>query len=29
MLIVHVDVHVRPDDVEAFLIETRRNASLS
>ena len=29
MLIVHVHVHVRPDDVEAFLLETRRNASLS
>jgi len=29
MLVIHVDVRVRPDDVEAFLIETRRNASLS
>ena len=29
MLVIHVDVRVRPEDVEAFLIETRRNASLS
>ena len=29
MLVVHVDVRVNPDDVRAFLIETRRNASLS
>jgi (4S)-4-hydroxy-5-phosphonooxypentane-2,3-dione isomerase len=26
MLVVHVHVHVRPDQVGAFLIETRKNA---
>jgi (4S)-4-hydroxy-5-phosphonooxypentane-2,3-dione isomerase len=29
MLVVHVHVHVKPDDVEAFLAETRRNAAAS
>jgi autoinducer 2-degrading protein len=29
MLVVHVHVHVRPDDVETFLAETRRNAAAS
>jgi (4S)-4-hydroxy-5-phosphonooxypentane-2,3-dione isomerase len=29
MLVVHVHVHVRPDDVETFLVETRRNAGAS
>ena len=29
MLVVHVHVHVRPDDVERFLAETRRNAAAS
>ena len=27
MLVVHVHVHVKPDDLEAFLAETRRNAT--
>jgi (4S)-4-hydroxy-5-phosphonooxypentane-2,3-dione isomerase len=29
MLVVHVHVHVRPEDLEAFLAETRRNAAAS
>ena len=29
MLVVHVHVQVKPDDVEAFLAETRRNAAAS
>ncbi|MGZ4612470.1 MAG: antibiotic biosynthesis monooxygenase [Kineosporiaceae bacterium] len=29
MLVVHVHVHVKPEDVEAFLVETRRNAAAS
>ncbi len=29
MLVVHVHVHVTPDDVEAFLAESRRNAEAS
>lgn len=29
MLVVHVHVHVRPVDLEAFLAETRRNADAS
>src|SRR5919206_4386681 len=29
MLVVHVHVHVKPDDLEAFLAETRRNAAAS
>jgi autoinducer 2-degrading protein len=29
MLVVHVHVHVAPDDVEAFLAESRRNAEAS
>ena len=29
MLVIHVHVHVKPDDVKAFLVESRRNASLS
>jgi autoinducer 2-degrading protein len=29
MLVVHVHVHVTPDDVEAFLAETTRNAESS
>jgi autoinducer 2-degrading protein len=29
MLVVHVHVHVRPEDVEAFLAETGRNAAAS
>jgi (4S)-4-hydroxy-5-phosphonooxypentane-2,3-dione isomerase len=29
MLVVHVHVHVKPQDVEAFLTETRRNAAAS
>ena len=29
MLIVHVHVHVRPEDVDAFLAETLRNAAAS
>ena len=27
MLVVHVHVRVKPDDLEAFLAETRRNAA--
>ena len=29
MLVVHVHVRVEPDDLEAFLAETRRNAAAS
>ena len=29
MLVVHVHVRVRPEDVEAFLAESRRNAAAS
>ena len=29
MLVVHVHVRVKPDDLEAFLAETRRNAAAS
>jgi autoinducer 2-degrading protein len=29
MLVVHVHVHVAPDDVEEFLAESRRNAAAS
>jgi (4S)-4-hydroxy-5-phosphonooxypentane-2,3-dione isomerase len=29
MLVVHVHVRVRPEDLEAFLAETRRNAAAS
>jgi (4S)-4-hydroxy-5-phosphonooxypentane-2,3-dione isomerase len=29
MLVVHVSVRVRPEDLEAFLEETRRNAAAS
>jgi autoinducer 2-degrading protein len=29
MLVFHVHVHVRPDDVDAFLAHTRRNAAAS
>jgi autoinducer 2-degrading protein len=29
MLVVHVHVRVRPDDLEGFLAETRRNAAAS
>jgi quinol monooxygenase YgiN len=29
MLVVHVHVRIDPDDVEAFLAETRRNAAAS
>ena len=29
MLVVHVHVRVRPEDLEAFLEETRHNASAS
>ena len=29
MLVIHVHVQVKPDDVEAFLAETRRNAASS
>ena len=29
MLVVHVHVRVKPDDVEAFLAESRRNAATS
>ena len=29
MLVVHVQVHVTPDDLEAFLVETRRNSEAS
>jgi (4S)-4-hydroxy-5-phosphonooxypentane-2,3-dione isomerase len=29
MLVVHVHVQVKPDDLEAFLAETRRNAAAS
>jgi (4S)-4-hydroxy-5-phosphonooxypentane-2,3-dione isomerase len=29
MLVVHVHVQVKPDDVDAFLAETRRNAVAS
>jgi autoinducer 2-degrading protein len=29
MLVVHVHVHVAPQDVESFLTETRRNAQAS
>ena len=29
MLVVHVHVRVRPDDLEEFLAETRRNAAAS
>src|SRR5690349_17988681 len=29
MLVVHVHVRVNPDDVEAFLAESRRNAAAS
>jgi autoinducer 2-degrading protein len=29
MLVVHVHVHVKPDDVEEFLVESRRNAAAS
>jgi (4S)-4-hydroxy-5-phosphonooxypentane-2,3-dione isomerase len=29
MLVVHVHVRVRPEQVEAFLVETRRNAAAS
>ena len=29
MLVVHVHVHVRPEDVDAFLAETERNAAAS
>jgi (4S)-4-hydroxy-5-phosphonooxypentane-2,3-dione isomerase len=29
MLVVHVHVHVKPDDLDAFLAETRRNAAAS
>ena len=29
MLVVHVHVRVRPEDVEGFLAETRRNAAAS
>lgn len=29
MLVVHVHVHVTPDDVDAFLAESRRNAAAS
>jgi quinol monooxygenase YgiN len=29
MLVVHVHVRVRPEDLEAFLAETQRNAAVS
>ena len=29
MLVVHVHVRVKPDDVEEFLVESRRNAAAS
>ncbi len=29
MLVVHVHVRVRPGELEAFLVETRRNAAAS
>ncbi|MBV9921348.1 MAG: antibiotic biosynthesis monooxygenase [Pseudonocardia sp.] len=29
MLVVHVHVHVKPEHLEAFLVETRRNAAFS
>src|SRR4051812_10512884 len=29
MLVVHVHIHVRPDELEEFLAETRRNAAAS
>jgi (4S)-4-hydroxy-5-phosphonooxypentane-2,3-dione isomerase len=29
MLVVHVQIHVRPEDLDAFLAESRRNASAS
>jgi (4S)-4-hydroxy-5-phosphonooxypentane-2,3-dione isomerase len=29
MLVVHVHVRVKPDDLDAFLAETRRNAAAS
>ena len=29
MLVVHVHVHVTPDDLEAFLAESRRNSEAS
>ena len=29
MLVVHVQVQVRPDDLDGFLAETRRNAAAS
>jgi autoinducer 2-degrading protein len=29
MLVVHVHVRVKPDDLEAFLVETQRNAAAS
>jgi (4S)-4-hydroxy-5-phosphonooxypentane-2,3-dione isomerase len=29
MLVVHVHVRVKPEDLEAFLVETRRNAAAS
>jgi autoinducer 2-degrading protein len=29
MLVVHVHVHVKPEDLDAFLAETRRNAASS
>ena len=29
MLVVHVHIRVRPEDLEAFLAETRRNAAAS
>jgi (4S)-4-hydroxy-5-phosphonooxypentane-2,3-dione isomerase len=29
MLVVHVHVHVKPENLEAFLAETRRNAAAS
>jgi autoinducer 2-degrading protein len=29
MLVVHVHIHVRPEDLDAFLAQTRRNAAAS
>ena len=29
MLVVHVHVQVKPEDLEAFLVESRRNAAAS
>ena len=29
MLVVHVHVRIRPEDLEAFLVETQRNAAAS